>query len=109
MSTSQMARIWTGLVPTRKSQQYRSLMLEVALPHYRSVKGNISAWCLTRDLPNGLTEFRMLTLWESLAAIKAFAGENYRNAVYYDFDDDFLIEKDEFVEHFDAVQDGAAG
>jgi hypothetical protein len=95
-----IARMWTGLVPTAKSSRYKSLMLEVALPHYRSVEGNEGAWCLTRDLSNGLTEFKMLTMWQSIAAIKAFAGENYQTAVYYDFDDEFLVEKPELVDHF---------
>lgn len=101
MAQARIARIWTGLVPTAKSSQYKSLMLEVALPHYRSVGGNEGAWCLTRDLPNGLTEVKMLTMWQSIKAIKAFAGEDYQSAVYYDFDDEYLVEKPELVEHFD--------
>lgn len=101
MSEARIARIWTGHVPAGKAAQYKSLMLEVALPHYRSVDGNAGAWCLSRDLPNGLTEFKMLTLWNSIEAIKAFAGDEYQTALYYDFDDEFLIEKAELVEHFD--------
>ena len=101
MAGPHIARIWTGHVPTGKAAKYKLLMLETALPHYRSVGGNLGAWCLSRDIPNGLTEFRMLTFWSSLDAIKAFAGEEYETALYYDFDDEFLIEKAELVEHFD--------
>lgn len=101
MSPNKIARIWTGFVPTDKSARYRSLMNKVALPHYRSTEGNVCAWCLSRELPNGMTEFKMLTLWSSIEAIKGFAGENYQTALYYDFDDDYLIEKTELVEHFE--------
>lgn len=101
MAEARIARIWTGHVPTGKAARYKSLMLDVALPHYRSVNGNAGAWCLSRDLANGLTEIKMLTLWASIDAIKAFAGEDYQTALYYDFDDDFLVEKAKFVDHFD--------
>lgn len=101
MSHARIARIWTGHVPSSKAERYKSLMLEVALPHYHSVNGNAGAWCLSRGLPNGLTEFKMLTFWSSLDAIRAFAGEDYQTALYYDFDDEFLVAKAELVEHFD--------
>jgi hypothetical protein len=44
----------------------------------------------------------MLTFWDDVDAIKRFAGEDYQQARYYDFDDDFLIEKEAFVLHFEA-------
>ena len=40
------------------------------------------------------TEFVMFTLWESLDAVKAFAGEDYETAVYYPEDDRYLVERD---------------
>ena len=101
MTEARIARMWTGYVPSGKAARYKSLMLEVALPHYRSVEGNAGAWCLSHELPSGLTEFRMLTLWDSIEAIKTFAGEDYQTALYYDFDDEFLVEKAELVEHFE--------
>ena len=43
----------------------------------------------------------MLTFWDDVDAIKRFAGENYERARYYEFDDDFLVEKEPFVVHFE--------
>ena len=37
---------------------------------------------LRRDVADR-TEFVMFTLWESLDAVKAFAGDDYERAVYY--------------------------
>jgi heme-degrading monooxygenase HmoA len=48
-------------------------------------------------------EFVMFTLWDSLEAIKAFAGENSERAVFYPEDDRYLIERDEYVSHFEVV------
>ena len=36
----------------------------------------------------------MFTLWDSLDAIKAFAGPHYETAVFYPEDDRFLVERD---------------
>ena len=42
----------------------------------------------------------MFTLWESLEAVKAFAGEDYETAVFYPEDDRFLIERDLTCRHY---------
>jgi len=43
--------------------------------------------------------FRMVSVWDSLDAIEIFAGTPADQARYYDFDDEFLIEKDPKVLH----------
>ena len=42
-------------------------------------------------------EFVTFSLWDSIDAIKAFAGEDYETAVFYPEDDRFLVERDETV------------
>jgi hypothetical protein len=49
---------------------------------------------LRRDLGE-LTELLTVTLWESLAAVRAFAGDDYETAVFYPEDERFLVERDE--------------
>jgi hypothetical protein len=43
----------------------------------------------------------MFTLWDSLEAVKAFAGEDYEAAVFCPEDERFLIERDLRAAHFD--------
>jgi len=50
-----------------------------------------------------VTHFLLLTLWESLDAIRAFAGEDYDRARYYPEDDDYLLEREPFVVHYDVL------
>ncbi|HWA01480.1 MAG TPA: antibiotic biosynthesis monooxygenase [Caulobacterales bacterium] len=96
-----IARVWRGEVPKAKSAQYLHLMRTVALPDYRAVAGNRGAWCLVRDVGEA-TQFEMLTLWDDVGAIKAFAGEDYERAKYYEFDADYLLRMDPTVMHYEA-------
>jgi hypothetical protein len=95
-----IARIWHGAVPANKSDAYLKLMQEHALPGYRGVDGNKGAWIMHR-IEGDVAHFDMLTFWEDVEAIKRFAGEDYRVSYYFDFDDDYLVEKEPFVRHWD--------
>ncbi len=46
----------------------------------------------------------MLTFWESVEAIKAFAGENVEKARYDDFDKDYLLEYEPTCRHWEAYE-----
>lgn len=96
-----IARIWHGRVPADKADEYLARMRAVALPDYRSTAGNAGAWCLTRA-DDDVVHFEMVTLWESIEAIRRFAGDDETVAKYYDFDDDFLVEREPTVRHYDA-------
>jgi heme-degrading monooxygenase HmoA len=100
-----IARMWHGRVPTAKAARYRQFLNARAVPDYRSVAGNISVHILER-LDGDVTHFVTLTFWESLASIRAFAGESVETAKYYPEDADFLIEFEPTVVHYDVV--GAA-
>lgn len=95
-----IARIWQGRTPAAKASAYLKLMREVALPDYRATPGNLGAWCLHR-IEGEVAHFEMLTFWTDLHAIEAFAGQEVERARYYDFDDNFLLEKAERVRHFE--------
>ena len=99
-----IARMWTGHVPTGKADAYFEHMREVAAPDYQRCAGNRGCWCLKRD-QGAVTEVIMLTFWEDLDLIRAFAGDAVDTAKYYDFDKDYLIDFPEHVKHF--VVEGA--
>ncbi len=93
-----IARRWHGAVPVTRADEYLRLMREVALPDYRRTPGNMGAWCLRR-IEHDVAHFEMLTFWEDIPSVQRFAGEDYGQAKYYDFDDAFLIEKEPTVQH----------
>ena len=69
---------------------------------YAETPGNHGVWMLRREIEDE-TEFVMLTLWDSIEAIKAFAGDSYHDAVFYPEDDRFLLERDLTATHYDVV------
>ncbi|HEC11488.1 MAG TPA: antibiotic biosynthesis monooxygenase [Acidimicrobiales bacterium] len=99
-----IARIWRGEVPLDRSEEYLTRMREVALPDYRSTEGNRGAYVLHREHEDR-AEFLMLTFWESLESIKAFAGDDVEVAKYYDFDAEVLLEMVPNADHFDLYDD----
>ncbi len=94
-----IARLWHGRVPVEKAEAYLERMKQVALPDYRSTPGNIDARCLVRE-DGDVVHFMMLTTWNSLDAIRRFAGDAIDNAKYYDFDSDYLLELEPHVQHY---------
>ena len=95
-----IARIWRGAVRTEDADAYAHYIAETGLAEYEQTAGNRGAWMLRRDVGE-LTEFLTFTLWESLEAVKAFAGEDYEKAVYYPEDERFLAERDDTCTHYD--------
>ena len=102
-----IARVWRGAVRAEDADAYGSYIGKTGLAGYAATPGNRGAWLLRRD-EAGRTEFVTFTLWESLEAIRGFAGEDVERAVYYPEDDRYLIERDLTVKHYEVV-DTAAG
>jgi heme-degrading monooxygenase HmoA len=98
-----IARFWRGVVRRADRDAYASYMQETGVAAYAGTPGNRGVWMLRRDLDEGRTEFVMFTLWESFAAVKQFAGEEYMNAVFYPEDVRFLIERDLQATHYEVV------
>ncbi len=101
-----IVRMWHGRVPTSKAAAYREFMVGRALPDYQSVQGNLSAYVLEHR-EGEITHFINLTFWESLEAIKGFAGQDVEVAKYYPEDKDYLLELEPTVVHYEVV--GRAG
>jgi heme-degrading monooxygenase HmoA len=88
-----IARTWRGAVRTEDADAYAAYVEETGLREYAATPGNRGAYMLTREL-DGLTEFVTLSFWDSLDAIKAFAGEDHTTARFYPEDDRYLVERD---------------
>ena len=97
-----IARIWRGAVRRRDGDAYAEYMLGTGIAGYQRTPGNRGAWMLRRDVGDR-TEFVMFTLWESLGAVKAFAGEEFETAVFYPDDERFLVDRDLQAAHFDVA------
>ena len=98
-----IARIWRGAVSEQDGDAYAAYMEGTGVREYAETPGNRGVYMLRRAV-NGKAEFVMFSLWDSLDAVKAFAGEDYETAVFYPEDDRFLVERDEHSTHFEVAR-----
>jgi hypothetical protein len=82
-----------GLRPVHPRDRLRRIW-----PHRR----NRGAYLLQRD-QDGRTEFIALSLWESVDAIRAFAGDDIEAAVLYPEDERYLVDGESSVTHYEVA------
>jgi heme-degrading monooxygenase HmoA len=94
------ARTWHGAVPAEKAEAYHAYLLRTGVPDYRATPGNRGVLLLRRAEPEA-AHYVLLTLWNDLAAVRAFAGDDVERARYYPEDAAFLLEMEPAVAHHD--------
>lgn len=97
-----IARLWRGKTLEKNADNYYNYLLETGLKEYRNTEGNRGVIAL-RSIVDDTVEFTLISFWESYEAIMKFSGENIEKAVFYPRDDEFLIEKDLKVFHYDVL------
>ena len=75
-----IARVWRGIGVTEKANGYVDRLQRAVLPELYQMDGFRGAYLLRRNLDEGV-EFTVQTFWESMDAIRKFAGENVEAAV----------------------------
>ena len=58
---------------------------------------------MLRRISDDRAEFLLVTLWDSMEAVRAFAGTDERVAVFYPEDDAFLVDRERHADHFDVL------
>jgi heme-degrading monooxygenase HmoA len=97
-----IARTWTGVVRRADADVYADYIRETGFAEYGQTTGNLGAWMLRRD-DGDRTEFVTLSMWDSVDAIEAFAGEDIEAAVLYPEDERYLIDGESSVKHHEVV------
>jgi heme-degrading monooxygenase HmoA len=97
-----IARQWIGETRESDADIYWKYLEETGMSEIRTTKGNKGVWLLRR-LHEGKAEFVVISLWDSLEAIKSFAGHEYEKARYYAEDQPFLLRLDPHVTHYEVL------
>jgi heme-degrading monooxygenase HmoA len=97
-----VARIWRGVVRKGDADDYAQYIRDTGFADYEATPGNRGAWMLRRD-EGDRTEFIAFTLWDSLDAVRAFAGDDIETAVYYPEDERYLVEREDTVKHYEVA------
>lgn len=95
-----ITRVWHGLVPREKADAYYELLLASGLADYRATTGNRGVFTLRR-FDGELAHFVLVSFWQDVDAIRAFAGADHERARYYPTDAAFLVEREPFVTHYE--------
>lgn len=97
------ARMWHGRTKASDADAYLDYLFKSGIPAYRATPGNKGAWVLRR-IEGDIAHFNTLTFWESREAIKAFAGDDIKTAKYYAQDEEYLLEFEPTVTHYEIFE-----
>jgi len=97
-----ISRHWRGTTKPGLAESYIRHLKDETLPRLREIPGFLSAQILRRDV-SSVTEFQVVTLWESLRAIQAFAGEDHETAVIPEAAQAMMLSFDRRVVHYEVV------
>ncbi len=76
-----IARLWRGWTRPENADAYESLLRERVLPGLQGIDGYRGGYVLRQDGTDEV-EFVVLNLFESLDAVRAFAGPDYTVPVF---------------------------
>ena len=76
-----IARHWRGWTKPSDADSYERLLKETVLPQLKQISGYRGGYVLRHD-GGEEAEFVVINLFDSLDAVRAFAGENYSVAVF---------------------------
>lgn len=99
-----IARIWRGITLKEKADDYLAYLHETGLKDYAKTAGNRGVTVLRREQGEHC-EIMLVSLWESMDAVRAFAGENPERSVYYPEDDQFLLQMEPLVRHYEVAEE----
>lgn len=91
-----IVRTWHGCVPLRYAEAFRLHLEETGVRHAQQTPGNEGAY-VRQETQGEWEHFFLATYWRDIAAIKAFAGEDYHVAVTYADDEQFALLSDPYV------------
>ena len=101
-----ISRHWKGVARTEEADNYIAHLRNETFPHLAQIDGFISASILRRETQTG-TEFLILTNWQSIEAIRQFAGDTALVAVVPTKVQAMMIEFDKEVDHYEVVDQSA--
>ena len=105
---SMIVRTWSATATPSGAWNYRRYFAGTLLAQLRNLPGFAGGYLLSRDLdnPEGTIEVTALTFWQSVAAIKAFAGEDITVSIVEPEAQAFLLNFDATATHHNLWVDG---
>ena len=99
-----IARLWHGWTSPRNADAYEEFLRTKMFPSIQRVPGFVGADLLRRDARDEIA-FVTITRFESLESVRAFAGDDYEQAVVEPEARALLSRFDQRSEHYEVVID----
>ena len=99
-----IARMWFGRTKAEDYDAYLAYLEESGVAELHATPGNRGVMVLRR-LDGDEAEFGVVSAWDSLDDVKAFAGDDVDAAHYYPEDERFLLEFEPKVRHFQVTRE----
>ena len=96
-----IARVWRGATRAEDGEEYAAYVEKTGLRGARAIPGSRGTLVLRRER-DGRAEFETILLFDSLDDVKAFAGDELEDAVFFPEDERYLVERELDVRHYDA-------
>ena len=98
-----IARVWRGATRAEDADEYLDYLRRTGLAEYAATAGHRGTLALRR-IEGDRAQFVLLTTWESMDAVRRFAGDDPERAVFYPEDDRYVVSRDDRVAHFEVVE-----
>ena len=99
-----IARVWHGWTPPQSADAYERFLRTQVFPSIHRVPGYLGADLLRREDGDEIA-FVTITRFESLESVRAFAGEDYEQALVEPEARRLLSRFDQRSEHYEIVID----
>ncbi len=97
-----IAREWKCRVPHAQTEGFITYLHQTGLQDSKRTPGFCGAQLLKRPLAEQV-ELTLITYWDTLAAIQAFAGSDISQARLYPEDWQYELDPDAFVLHYEVI------
>lgn len=96
------AREWKARCPKQHAAGFIEYLHQTGVKDTSSTPGFKGAQIFVRELDNS-TEISLISYWDTLDSIKAFAGDDIGVARLYPEDYKYALEPDDFVLHYEVL------
>lgn len=97
-----IARVWRGQTRAEDAARYLDYLRRTGLLDVRATPGNRGVQ-IQRRIVEDRAEFVFTSYWDSMDAIRGFAGDDVHRARYYPEDEEMLLALPAGIDHFDVV------
>ena len=97
-----IARIWRGRTLATRADDYTRYLYEAGVRKIAGIPGNRGVQ-MFRMIRDSFADFQVLSYWDSVEAIKLFAGNDYEKVRHLPNDPNYMVGSEPTVQHFEVV------